>query len=202
MPDTEAFILPPRNPATAPVRLERRSLCERAILALRRGGIERIVVSSECRFGVATLRRFARLHISLLTRESAMISAIHGRRLVVVSADVVFEPAAVSALVDTLASHNLSAVAAAGASPGTFAAFTPDAAESLHGASDRDILDRVDTVRVASLDTAFCRAIVKPGDAAAVQRSYRNHINRAESVTTRLARLFSRVFFRVRMSAN
>ncbi len=198
MSETDAWILPPRNPATAGIRLERRSLCERAIVALRKSGIDRIAISTECRLGAATLRRLARLGIALLTRESAREATAEGRRVVVVSSDVVFEPAAVSALVDRLAAPGARVVAAAEASPGTFAAFSPAAATDLpRASSDRDILDRLDSVRVTSLGGRFCRAIVGRRDAFAVERSYTNHVHRLDGTTKKVARLLLSPFSRV-----
>lgn len=203
MPDIDAFILPPRNPATATIRLGGRSLCERAILALRRGGIERIAVSGECTMGVGALRRLAHAGIALLTREAAMTSTTEGRQLVVVSSDVLFEPAAVNAIVSKLSSKQMAAVAASEASPGTFVALRPDAAARLRrGASDRDILDRLDAIRVTSLGGEFCRAIMGRGDAAAVEHSYTSHIHRVDHFTIKLTRFatlpFRRAWLRLR----
>jgi hypothetical protein len=133
-------------------RLAGQSLCERAILALKRGGVERIFVSNDCPMGVAAIRRLADRGISLLTRGAAANTTPDRRSLVVVSADVAFEPGAVHRLVGRLATQNVLALAAYEASPGTFVALTPDAAASIHAAgSDRDILDRLDPVRVTSL---------------------------------------------------
>lgn len=200
MPDTEAFVLPPRDPATATAR-KGRSLCERVLLALHRGGVDRLVVSSKCDIADATRRRFARLRIPLLTREAAACP-VDGTRLVVVSSDVVFEPGAVRALVDKLVSRNVPAVAAMEASPGTFAALGPDAAGRLaRTGSDADILDRLDTIRVTSLGNAFCRPILKPGDAAEIERSYTRHIRRLDGLMAKVARLLTlpitRVFHRL-----
>lgn len=189
----DAFVLPPRNPATAAIRVERRSLCERAIFALRRGGVDRIVVSSECRMGVAMLRRLARAGITLLTRDSARSWAMDGRRLVVVSADVVFEPAAVGALMDTLDSHKVAAVTAAGASPGTFAALMPEAAERVRRTrSDCDILERLDPVPATALSGPFCQAVTGQSDARAIERGVAKRAGPLRHVITRLRQLVVR----------
>ena len=205
MPHTDAWILPPRNPATAAVRLERHTLCERAILALRRSGIERIAISEECRMGVAALRRLARHGIAVLTRQSAWDGAADSRRVVIVSSDVVFEPSAVGALVEKLSSAGVDAVAAAEASPGTFVAVAPEAATGLdRRSSDREILRQLDPVRVASLGGRFCRAITGRRDAVAIEQSYISHVHRFDGLTRRLVRLaaapFVRLLFRHRGS--
>ncbi len=203
MPETDAWILPPRNPATAAVRLERHTLCERAILALRRSGIERIAISDECRMGVAGLRRLARHGIAVMTRQSASDAPADRRRVVIVSSDVMFEPSAVGALVERLSSAVAGAVAAAEASPGTFVALTPEAATRLDRRStDREILRRLDAVRVASLGDRFCRAIIRRRDAPGVERSYISHVHRFDGMTKRLVRLlgapFEGLLFRLR----
>ncbi len=195
MPETDAWILPPRNPATAAVRLERRTLCERAIVALRRSGIERIAISDECRMGGAALRRLARHGIAVLTRQSSSDPAADRRRVVIVSSDVVFEPSAVGALVERLSSAGTGAVAAAEASPGTFVALTPEAATTLdRRSSDREILRRLDPVRVASLGGRFCRAIARRRDAPGVERSYIGHVHRFDGMAKRLLRLAAAPF--------
>lgn len=193
MTATDAYVLPPRNPATTGVRLERRSLCERAILALRRGGVDRIVVSSECRMGVAMLKRLARAGITLLTRDAARSWAMDGRRLVVVSADVVFEPAAVGALVETLHAHKVPAVCATEASPGTFAALMPEAAQRVRQTrDDRDLLERLDPAPSAALSGPFCEVITGRADARAIERRVAKRAGRLQHLVTRLRQIVFR----------
>ena len=192
MPGTDAFLMPPRNPGTASVRVRGRSLCERAIFALRRSGIERITVSGECLIGGATLRRLARRGITLLSRRPAETET---RPLVIMSADVVFEPAALTALVGLLESRT--AVAAIEASPGTFAALAPDAARALRDVMpDRGVLERLDPVLVSSLGGPVCHAVATPRKAA---RAAREDGSRHAALTAALRR-FARVFTRSRVT--
>lgn len=173
MPHTDACVLPPRDPAMRSPRLAGQSLCERAILALKRSGVERIFVSSDCPMGVAAIRRLADRGISLLTRGAAAKTAADRRSLVVVSADVAFEPGAVHTLVGMLATQDVAALAAYEASPGTFVALTPDAAASIHAAgSDRDILARLDPVRVTSLGRSSGLAGAVAGRSDATERRF------------------------------
>jgi hypothetical protein len=208
MPALDAFILPPRNPATARVRIGGLGLVERAILAVHRGGVERIVISSTCEIAAATLDRLVRGGVPVVVAGESLAGSLSaGRGLVVASADVVFEPAAVGALVGKLASRNLSAVAAAEASPGTLAAFTADAAKGLHGAiGDRDLLERMDAIRVASLDTTFCRPIGASGDGPGIERSCVRRTRGLAGLIVRVGRLLSlpatRACLRLRLSAS
>lgn len=187
MPHTDAFVMPPRDGATVKVRPGRQSLCERAILALRRGGVERIFVSSDCPINAAAIRRLRDRGISLLRRGTGGSTATDGRRLLVVSADVTFEPCAVHALVDRLAAQNAAALAAYEASPGTFAALMPDAAVPVHGAaSDRDILDRLDSVRVTSLGGA-----IAAGETPKDGHGLGGYFHPLQRLSTRLARILT-----------
>jgi hypothetical protein len=206
MPAIEAFILPPANPAIVNVRIGGLGLTERAILALHRGGVARIGVSNGCEMSAAMVRRLVGDGVPIFLGHESLMSSptTAGRSLVVVSADVVFEPAAVRALVAKLASRNLPAVAAAEASPGTFAAFTSEGARSLHGAvDDRSLLGRMDGVRAAGLDTAFCRPIGALGDAPSIERSCVGRSRGLARVIARVARLLAtRACLRLRMGTH
>jgi hypothetical protein len=209
VPAIDALVLPPTNPAIVNVRIGGLGLTERAILALQRGGVERIGVSSACEMAAAMLHRLAGDGEPIvLGHESLMISsAAAGRSLIVVSSDVVFEPAAVRALVAKLTSRNLPAVAAAEASPGTFAAFTSEGAKSLHGAvDDRGLLGRMDGVRAAGLDTAFCRPIGALDDGPSIERRCLGRSRGLARVIARVGRLFSpaatRACLRLRMGTH
>ena len=194
MPSIEALVLPPTNPAIVHVRIGGLGLTERAILALHRGGVDRIGVSNGCEMSAAMVHRLVGDGVPIFMGHESLTSSssTDGRSLVVVSADVVFEPAAVRALVAKLTSRNLPAVAAAEASPGTFAAFTAEGAKSLHGAvGDRGLCDRMDGVRTASLETAFCRPIGGVGDAPSIERSCVGRLKGIARVIARVARLFS-----------
>lgn len=187
MPGTDAFLMPPRDPGTASVRVRGRSLCERAILALRHSGIERITVSGECLIDAATLRRLARRGITLLSRRPGETEA---RPLVVMSADVVFEPAALTALVGLLESRT--AVAAIEASPGTFAALTPNAAGALHDVmTDRGMLERLNAVRVSSLGGPACHAVTAPRGPRGTREDASRHAP-LRAAMRRFARVFAR----------
>lgn len=209
MTNIEAFVLPPRNSTTAPARIGGLAAAERTVLALYRGGIDRIVVSAGCDIDVDTTARLVKRGVpALLARDAGQDWVTPGAALVAVSCDVVFEPAAVRALVAKLAELDLPALAAVEAcAPGVFAAFRPSSAQTFAAATSKeDLFGLFDALRVVRLGGAFCRVASTSHDTPGIERAYIRRSNGVESPTTQIARFFSlplsRAFLRLGMSAN
>ena len=188
----EAFILPPVSQGVRSVVLGGLSLAERAVLALHRGGINRVLVQRTCGITEASVARLAR-HGVVVTRvgDTPLSSVAPGEGAIILSADVVFEPSAVGALVEQIRARGWSGAAATDPAPGTFVALTPSAVDALRAAPEQGVLEAVGALRVCGLGALFCRVLSKAGDAQAIQRQYMLHRYGPERPFLRVMRAFS-----------
>ena len=188
----EALILPPGSRQVRGVVFGGLRVAERAALTLGRAGINRVLVPRTCGIGEGSVARLAR-HGVVVTRagEALLASVAAGSGLLIVSADVVFEPSAVRVLLERLRARGWTGAAAADPSPGTFVALTPPAVDALRTASERRVLEAIGALRVCDLGPVFCRVLSGADGARAIQRDYMIHRHGPERLFSRTIRGFS-----------
>lgn len=192
MTAVDAVVLPARTPAVANILLGGLGLAERAVIALHRGGIDRIHVSPGLALDDDAKRRLFKRGITIIDatdRPLALVSP--DRAVVVVTADAVFEPAAVSALVDRVAALAWPGAAASTTTPAVFALLTPEAVDRQRAASEPELLREIGSYRLCSIEPTFCRAVIRAEDVPSVEREYIRHRNGVEGPFTRAIRAFS-----------
>ncbi len=182
-------------------------LAERAVLALHRGGIDRVHVARALRFDPATQRKLSGRGITVdVAGEAPLVRVTSGAAVLVVSADSVFEPAAVRALAGRLATLGWAGGAAGVSAPATFALLMPDGVDAHRNGSESDLLNAIGALRVVDIGSSFCRALPGPEDVRALERAYIRHRNGVEGPYTRAIRAFSvrttPWLVRLRLSAN
>lgn len=188
----EALILPPVSRAVRNVVLGGLSVAERAALALHQGGVNRVLVPRTCGIDDASVARLAR-HGIVVTRagEAPLASIAPGGGALIVSADVVFEPSAVGALLEHIRARGWSGGAAADPTPGTFVALTPSAVDALRAAPETRVLEALGALRVVALGAVFCRVLSGAKGAKALQRDYLAHRHGPAGLIVRVIRSFS-----------
>lgn len=192
MTEMDAVVLPAGSPTLSNTLIGGLGLAERAVIALHRGGIDRVHVSPSLRLDEAATRRLAKRGITIIAAtDRPLASVAPDRAVVVVTADAVFEPAAVSALAERVAALGWQGGVASTAAPAAFALLTPEAVDRQRNASESELQREIGSYRVCAIGTAFCRPLVRPEDAPALERDYIRHRNGVEGPFTRAIRAFS-----------
>ncbi len=202
----EALLLP-ASPEAASARIAGLDLVERALLTLQRGGIDRITIAPGCPIEAGALARLARRGVSAVVAHGPALAQVGaGRGVVVLSADVIVEPAAVHALAERGGSGTADGLAAREASPRTFALLSPGAVDRLRDAPIAGIVEALGSLQVRRIGAVFCEVVHSPREAPAITRAYVRQRNGVEGFwMDRLRRLslpVTRAFLRLGVSAN
>ncbi len=187
----DALVLPARSAAVASQVFGGLALAERAAVALHRGGIDRVHVSPSIMLDARAASLSKRGIAADRAGERPLAAVAPGRAVLVVTADAIFEPDAVRAIVARLAASGRAGGAAPTAAPATFALLMPQMVDEQRGATEDELLAAIGGLRLADVAPAFCRALSKPRDIAALEREYIRHRNGVEGPFTRAIRFFS-----------
>jgi phosphatidylglycerophosphate synthase len=206
----DALVLPPRLPQLDRTIVGGLSLAERAVLALHRAGVDRITVSSERLDDPDLVGRLAGKGVGVTIAHTEPFKAISASSaLIVVSADVVFEPRTIAALV-AAADDDTRGVYALSAFDGILCYLLPAIVARLRDEPlpERALLRlvRSDDLSPASTDPHFCRPLPLGRGVWRLERDYIRRRNGTEGVFTRAIRWFSvpvsQVLLRLHVSAN
>ena len=109
MAAVDAVVLPAISPAVSNTLVGGLALAERAVIALHRGGIDRVHVSPALALDDKATVRLSKRGIRITAASDRPLASVAAdRAVVVVTADAVFEPSAVSALADQVAARGWS----------------------------------------------------------------------------------------------
>lgn len=167
MLETDAIVLPPRKASLIGAKVGGLPLLERAVLTLTAAGVPRILVPGRVLDDAKAkqlIQRGAPVHCSPTTARRAVEP---GHALIVVSADVIFEPRAIGELVARSQDHPGHAVGASAALGGVLAYLPAELTARLDGQCSllQAIwqLHRDGLARLVDLGTAFCRPLPPDG---------------------------------------
>lgn len=164
----DAIVVPPRRPLIERAKIGGLPILERTVLALDRAGLERIVVAGARHNQADLVQRLARRGVEIDVMTGEGVSAVRpGHAAVIISTDVVFEPAAVAALVSRGLEHPGHAVCAKAALGGILSYLPADVVDRLREhPSVRQamwLLYRGGLMAIVDIGLAFCRPVPPDG---------------------------------------